>query len=309
MLNSFLKVGIQVAVLMILMGTGFLCGKIGLFNDAAIGKLSMFVLKVVAPCAIIDSLYREYDSAMLLAMLRVMGIAFCVYVLSSVLAFTLIHGEEPGKTRVLRSGTIFGNCGYMGLPLLQVLFGADGVFYGASYILVYNLVQWTFGLYVMSGDRREVRPVKLLNPALVGVMIGLVIFATSTRLPEIIYRPIGYFAAMNVPIPMVITGYYLSKADLVGIWRHGEYYKTILVRLLAVPLILILMLKFTGFDRTMLISCVVSAAVPSAAATTMLATMYGQDTQAAANVVSMSTILSMLTLPLMVSLAQIWLAM
>ena len=304
MLGSIINVSTQVFILMILIGTGFLCGKIRLFNDASIQQLSSFVLKVVAPCAIIESLYREFDVATLFAMLRVMVIAAAVYLLSSILSYAFIRGGGRETVRVLRFGVIFGNCGYMGLPLLQVLFGADGMLYGASYILVYNIVQWTFGLFVISGDRKEVRPAKLLNPALMGVAIGLAIFLTSIKLPEIIFRPVSYFSALNVPVPMVITGYYLSKADLKAIWKHVEYYKTILLRLVIVPLIAILALRVTGFDSVLLISCVVSASVPVAAATTMLATVYHQDAETAANIVSISTILSMITLPLSVAFAQ-----
>lgn len=290
---------------MLLIAAGFICGKIRLFDDHSTERMSTLVLKIVTPCTIIDSMNREFDVTALHAMLHVIVIAFGVHLLASVLAFAVLRKGKAQTLHVLRFGVIFGNCGYMGLPLLQALYGADGIFYGACFILVFNIVQWTFGLYVMSGDVREMRPAKLFNPALVAVAIGLILFLSPVRPPQVLSNAVSYLASMNVPLPMMITGYFLSKADLIAIWKHVEYYKAILLRLVVLPLISVLILSFTGFDITLLGSCVVCASVPAAAVTTMLATTYRQDTETAANVVSISTLLSMVTLPLIVSLAQI----
>lgn len=304
MLNSILTVGMQVLILLVLISVGYLCGKIRLLTDEAVRCMSAFVLKVVAPCAIIESFCRSFDQTMLGDMFRVMLIAFLAYGLAALIAFGLIRKGEKRISCVLRFGVMFGNCGYMGLPLLQVLFGADGMFYGATYIAIYNLVVWTFGLFVMSGDVKVIRLKKLINPALIGVAVGLTIFLGSIRLPNILMQPISYFSALNVPVPLVITGYHLSKTDLLGMWKHANYYVTIAIRLIGVPVLLILLLSLTKWNDTMLVSCIVSTAVPVAAVTTMFAEMFGQDTRTAANIVSISTLMSILTLPIIVAFAQ-----
>ena len=183
----------------------------------------------------------------------------------------------------------------MGLPLQQVLFGADGVFYGATWIGVYNLVAWSFGLVLMSGDRRQISFKKLLlNPGILAVLTGIVIFVCSIEL--------------NVPVPMVISGYYLSKADLRTIWKHANYYITIALRLAVIPLcsigLMFLLQKAFRLDGMLLAACIVDIAAPVAAATTMFSTLFRQDSETAANLVSISTLLSVLTLPIMVALAQ-----
>lgn len=304
MLSNVLTTGSQVLILILLLGVGFLCGKLKVFSDESIAHLSAFQFKVVAPCAIIQSFFREYESKMLTAMGIVALIALAYYAVSAVLAvLTIRRGAEKTK-RVLRFGAIFGNCGYMGLPLQQVLFGADGVFYGAVFIAVYNIVQWTYGLFVISGDRRQLSLKKLLNPGLIGVLLGMILFVCSIELPEIISSPISYLAALNVPVPMVISGYYLSKANFRTLWFHANYYVTIALRLVVLPAIFILLMRLLKLDATLAASCLVDIAVPVAASTTMFSVLYRQDSETAANIVSISTLLSILTLPLMIALGQ-----
>lgn len=304
MLNNILTTGNQVLVLLVLIGVGFVCGKIRMFDEKSISHLSAFLFKVVAPCAIVDSFCRPFDAGMLRTMAAIAGSAFCYYAVGALLARLLIRKGEAPTRRVMQFGAMFGNCGYMGLPLQQVLFGDYGVFCGAIFIAVYNIVQWTYGLVLISGDKKEVSARRLVNPGIVGGIAGMFIFFFSVELPPLIGSPITYLAGLNVPVPMVISGYFLSKADLRTIWRHASYYRTILLRLVVLPLLGILAFSFTNWDSTLLACCVIDMAVPVAAATTMFSTQYGQDSETAANLVSISTVLSVVTLPLMVALAQ-----
>ena len=136
------------------------------------------------------------------------------------------------------------------------------------------------------------------------MLTGIVIFVCSIELPTIILQPIHYFSALNVPVPMVISGYYLSKADLRTIWKHANYYITIALRLAVIPLcsigLMFLLQKAFRLDGMLLAACIVDIA----AATTMFSTLFRQDSETAANLVSISTLLSVLTLPIMVALAQ-----
>lgn len=304
MLANILTTGNQVLVLLVLLGVGFLCGKLQIFDDDSITHLSSFVFKVVAPCAIIDSFRRPFDRTMFHTMLLVAGIALAHYAAAAVIARIFIRKGEEATRRVLQFGVVFGNCGYMGLPLQQVLFGDYGVFCGAVFIAIYNLVQWTYGLILISGDKKQISFRRLINPGIVGVFVGMLIFFFSLELPALIGGPVTYLAGLNVPVPMVISGYFLSKADLKTVWRHASYYKTIVLRLIVLPLLGILALSFTEWDTVLLSCCVIDMAVPVAAATTMLSTLYKQDSETSANLVSVSTVLSMVTLPLMVGLMQ-----
>ena len=309
MLTNFLTVAEQVVVLFLLIGVGALCAKTGIIKEVAIKSCSDLVLIVVTPCVIIQSFQRPFDAAMLKGLGLACLIALSIHIVTILLAHLLLHDPVAARERVLRVGAVLSNAGFMSLPLQNALLGEDGVFYGATWIGVYNLVAWSFGLVLMSGDRRQISFKKLLlNPGILAVLTGIVIFVCSIELPTIILQPIHYFSALNVPVPMVISGYYLSKADLRTIWKHANYYITIALRLAVIPLcsigLMFLLQKAFRLDGMLLAACIVDIAAPVAAATTMFSTLFRQDSETAANLVSISTLLSVLTLPIMVALAQ-----
>ncbi len=305
MLEQMLAIASQVVILFILIGVGFACGKTKLFNDDSISGLTAFMLNIVTPAAIIDSFCREFRPELLRGLLLVLGAALFVHILGIVLGRLLIRDKNVSAERMLRFGAVFSNCGYMGLPLLNAVVGSIGVFYGAGYIVIFTLMAWTYGLVAVSGDKREISLKKLVtNPGIIGSVAGLVIFLCSVNLPEVVYAPIHYLGALNTPVPMVIVGYHLSKADLKAMWKKASYYMASFVRLILIPLVTFGVLYVAGMRGELLVSCILSASAPSAALVTMFAVRYKQDTQAASSMISMSTLLSLITLPLIIGLVQ-----
>ncbi|NLB68135.1 MAG: hypothetical protein GX804_00375 [Lentisphaerae bacterium] len=155
MLESFLVVGQQVAVLFILVFTGYLCAKSGFFSHTTVMGLTNLIMYVVTPCIIILSFQREFDAGMLGALGVASLIAAGFHLLGILLAHSLIRDKVARRRRVLRFGVVFSNAGTMSLPLQQAILGLDGVFYGAAVIAVFNLVLWTYGLVLMSGDTKK----------------------------------------------------------------------------------------------------------------------------------------------------------
>ena len=301
MIQSILVTGTQIIILMLLISVGYLCGRFKMFDDNSISALSEFALVFVSPCAIFESFLRDYNQSMLFGIALVFVITILVHTVSILLSKAIIRGNDS-TSRVLRYGVVFGNCGYMGLPLQQMLVGSMGVFYGAVYIGSYNLIQWTYGIIFISGDRKNISLKKLINPNLIAVFLGIIFFLFSIPVPYIIKEPISYLAALNVPIPMAVIGYYLSQADLINIWKKIDYYKVCALRLVIIPLALIGILRAVNIDPEIALSCVISTGVPVAAATTMLSVLYKQDSETAANLVSISTVFSIITLPIMVAI-------
>ena len=214
------------------------------------------------------------------------------------------RGEEA-RERVLRFGVVFSNAGYMAIPLQKALLGEDGVFYGAAYVAVFNLVLWSYGVMAMSGDRKALSARRLLlNPGVIGLAAGLLLFFTGIRLPAFLEAPVGHLAALNTPLPMLIVGFYLADADLKSTVRDKRLIASMGLRLLAVPLLTLGLLYLCGMRGALLTACVIAASAPAAAATTMFATRYGQDARLSVNLVALSTLCSMLTMPLVVGAAK-----
>ena len=305
-MERFLTVGQQVLALFILIFIGVICGKKGILQENAVRTLADLTLLIATPCVIVESFLREVEAEKLLWLGVAALAAVAVHLLSILAARLAVRDEKEARRRVLRFGVVFSNAGYMSIPLQKALLGEDGVLVGAAYLVVFNLVLWSYGLLEMSGDRRSLSVKKLVfNPGMIGLAAGLVVFLLPFPLPEVFAVPIRGLSALNTPLPMLVIGYYLGQTDLKQALRDKQAYWAAGLRLVVLPLLSLAGMWLCGLRGTVLVSCMIAVSAPVAAATTMFATRYGQDTARSVTLVSLSTLFSALTMPLIVGLAQL----
>lgn len=305
MIQNFLTVGEQVLILFVLIAIGFLCGKIKLLNAQSVKSINDLVLYIVCPCVILKTFMRDFEADMLTGLLVSAAVAVFVHMFATLIAYLVFRGNENTKNKVYRLAVVFSNCGFMSLPLQQALLGDDGAFYGAVYIAIFNIAVWTLGVCMSSGDKNSLSPKKVsLNPSIIAVVIGIVIFVLSIPVPEIISEPIGYLAAMNTPLPMIIIGFYLSQSKIIEAFTDIKGFISVGLKLIIVPLVTLGVLMLCGIHSTVLIACVIASSAPVAATTTMFAAKFGNDTSLSVNLVTLSTLLSIITMPLIVGFAQ-----
>ncbi len=303
-MQYFLTVGQQVLILFILIFAGFLLGKKNIIGDKGAKTLSDVALLLASPCVIALSFEREFD----VAVLRELGIALLVslgiHAVAIGIAQLLYRGSAP-RDRVLRLAAVLSNAGFMGLPLQQAVLGDSGVFYGAAYVTVFNLMLWSYGVLTADPSSRRLSPRKMfVNPGVIGLVAGLIILFLPFDLPELVRTPVAHLAALNTPIPMLFIGYNFSKVNLVPALRNRSYYFACAIRLLVIPTVTVGLLYLIGIRGTLLCSMAISASAPVAAAVSMFADRYGQDTETSVNLVALSTAFSMITMPVFVTLVQ-----
>ena len=305
MINSFVVVGTQVLILFILIGLGYLGGKIKITNKEGVKCINDIMLYFVTPCVIIDAFQREFDALLLRNLMLSILAAFISHALCFVLGLLFIKNVDKSKQKVLRFGVIFSNCGFMALPLLNALLGSEGVFYGAGYLGVFNLLCWSIGQYIMAGKENDFNLKKaIINPGVIAVIIGFIFFILAVDLPEIVEKPVGYMASLNTPVAMLIIGYTISTLDLKRLFKIKEAFLAIFFRLILAPLVLLGILYAMNYRGTLLSACIVSASAPIAATTTMLSIKYKGDEILASKIVAVSTVLSIITMTLIVGFAQ-----
>lgn len=294
----------QVVILFILIAVGFLCGKVNFLNANAAKKLTDIVLYIVTPCVMIKSFQREFKPELLLNLGVTALCAAAIFAGTIIISFLAFRDKNQSRNKVLKFGTVFSNCGFMALPLEQAVLGDDGVFYGSVFIAVFNIVLWTYGLCLMSGSKRELSVKKLiLNPGILGVIAGLLLFLFSVSLPEVISKPVEYLAGLNTPVPMIIIGYHLSKAKLKKVFSDKWAYAVMALRLVVIPAAAVAAMYACSVRNDILVACAIACAAPTAANTTMFASKFGGDVELSVGIVSSTTLLSVLTMPLIVSLA------
>ena len=306
MLQDFLTVGGQVLILFLLIGVGVGCAKTRLLDGPAVKAMANLVLYIATPCVIIKSCIREFDPAMLWGFLTVVAVAAVNHTVLILVARTVFRDADEQRRRVLRCALVFSNAGYMAIPLQQAILGNVGVFYCAAYVIVFNIFMWTYGLVEMSGQRKLSIKQIALNPGVIGVAVGLVLFLFPIPVPTLLQDAVGHMASLNTPLPMVIIGYYLAQTNLLKALANKRNWLCIGLRLVAIPLLALTVMLLCGIRGQVLTACMICISTPVATVATMFSSRYNRDTGLAVNLMSVSTLLSVVTIPLMVALTN-WL--
>jgi len=313
MLDSLLLVSKQVGVLFVLLVVGFLCNRRRLLNAVAIKGITELLVLIVTPSVIVHSFIQQKFAVSLLGDLGwALAASVFAHLVGVAIAFLCLHDRAENREGVLRFAVIFSNAGFMGLPLEYALLGADGVFFGAMYVVVFNLLCWSLGVAVMRGGMQNIGLRALfVNAGTVGVALGLPFFLFSLELPDVVGRPVAMLADLNTPLAMIMVGWYLAEVDFRPVLRCGAAYAVAALRLVAVPLVVIAALAgvrayVPSLNPVMAVAISTAAAAPVAALTTVIAARYDRDVSTATSLVSGTTLLSILTMPPIVGFA-LWL--
>ena len=309
MIDNFLIVAQQVAVLFVLMGFGAVMRKAGFFKENAIDGIVNVLILVVTPCLIVDVFQRPFDPSKLKGLGYAFVLAVLIHIVLIVLSKFVVRHRDDDVRRPLRLAAVFSNAGFMGIPLEQAILGDAGVFYGVVYIVVFNLFMWSWGLCTMEkGEGRKEKGFSLktvVNPGTVGLVLGAPFFFLSMKLPTVIGMPLHHMANLNTPLAMIVIGYALAGAEFGKVLRTGSIYVATLVRLVICPLLVIAALyPFRhALDRNMMLAMTIAASAPVAAMVSMFASKFNRDVDVSVAVVSGTTLLSILTMPVVIAFA------
>ena len=315
---SFTDVLITVFCLLLLAIPGFIFAKAKILPASASEVLSILVLYGCQPVLIITSFQScEFSPSIGVNMLMVAGVAAAIHILFfAVTELVFKRRADDGKIRLVKFASVFSNCGFMGIPFLQSLFTgsvrAEIIIYSAVIIAVFQVMSWTFGVYILTRDKREISVKKiLLNPAIISIFIGLIMFfvirkplsalapegTMADKILEKLNRSLNYISDMSTPLPMIIIGMRLANVDLKGLFLNKWAYVSACFKLLIMPLTVIFIVWYLPVPSTVKYTVFFLLAMPSATNSVMMAVKYGQDGDFGSVCVLLSTILCVLTVP------------
>lgn len=295
----------QVLLLVLCVIPGVILKKTKLVSgDFGVG-LSNLVLYVATPAMIILSFLREFDPKLILRAAIVAIFCLLFHVLFFFVSLLLYRRAEADVKNVLRFSTVFTNAGYMGIPLIQALFGDEAVIFATFYVVFFNIFVWTIGCYIFTRDRSYISLRKaFLNPATISITIGFICLLTSVSnyLPAISVSFLTILNNLVAPLSMFIIGFGLADLKLKGFFKDFYLYEFLTVRMLILPTACFAILKLAslfGFRDPVAASALfICASTPGATATSMFAEKFGDNARYAGKLVSVSTILSVGTMPL-----------
>ena len=305
MLQQFQLVGGSVLTLFLLMAVGFVFGRLGLLSDSTLSQMSRILLNAVIPATMIATFQVERTAEVdrqLLASFAALAGTYALYMLGCCLLF---RGQAEEHRGILRFASIYGNVGFMGLPLIQSALGGAAAMTAAVSLVLFNVVTFTHGIFLIGG-RSSVSAKKIvLNPGTLGFLAAMVLYLTGWRLPGPVSAALGYLSSLNTPLPMLIIGGQMAHTDLLAVFREKKLYAASAVKLVGLPVLTALVLLPFRLGPVIYTALVILSGCPTAGVTSLFSQDLGRDASLAARQVTLSTLLCIVTLPLAAVLAQL----
>ena len=300
-----------ILAMFILLIVGFIAGKFKIIDSIASKRLSALIIKVAQPALIIHSLIKmDYTRDNLMLGLRTLLFGFIIHGVMAVFAFLCcMRFKNIDERKLTEFGTIFGNVGFLGIPILRSLLGDTGAFMAAFFIVSFNIVLWTWGIAIMARKREDIKltPKKLINFGTVPCTIGFLLFVCCKpffNFPTFVMMGMEYTASLCTPISMLIIGALLATRTARQIFASGKIYFLCFIKLLFLPIAVSLVMKLMGLSDLWIFFAATVVAMPTATTETMLAELYDISPGYSAQIVGTTSLFSVITMPCVIFVVQ-----
>ncbi len=304
---------------------GFLLRKTKLVDTGFAKNFSVYVLYVAQVAMLLHGFIIPFNKSVLKNLLILLFLAVVAHIIFYYIAMNLYKKAPDSTRRVLRFATVFSNAGYMGIPVISDVFGEEYVIYATFYCVCFNVFAFSLGRLIYTDDTKYIKLKNIIiNPAVIPITIGFVLYCTgiTTIITEnmsnagfggqaltFIYNILTVLKNTVAPASMLIIGVKLAETSFRGLHRDKNIYLFLSLRLFLLPTLcwipLRLLYAFSLITYDVMAILVILASTPSAAMTTMFAELYGNDSKYAGKLVALSTVLSVVTMPIVALLLKI----
>ena len=298
----------QIVQLFLMIFMGYLIVKTGLVRDDDSKVLSKIILYLIVPCVIINAFQVDYTTDTVKGLL----IAFAASVMTQVVLLIVISaaGKLLHLNEVEIASVYYSNSGNLIVPIVTFILGQEWVLYGCVFMSVQLVFLWTHCKKIISREASYDLKKIILNINMISIFIGVILFFTGIRLPEIIRNTLASVGTMIGPASMIVTGMLFAGMNLKQIFANKRVYFITFLRLIAVPLIALVLIKlsnlasFSADGNKIMLIVFLAIITPSASTVTQMCQVYGNDSKYASAINVMPTLLSIITMPVMVMLFQ-----
>ena len=298
----------QIAVLFLIMGLGFLIVKLGIVKTEDSRVLSMVTIYLVLPCVTIHAFQIEYSTKIRNGFLLAVAVAILIHVVLFVVCGILRKLLKMDEVET--ASLIYSNAGNLILPLVTSILG-EWVIYASGFLCVQTIIVWTHGQSLMQGQRQVNLKKIVQNINLIAILTGLVFFLCNIHLPKILDSMTSSLAGMIGPISMVMIGMLLAGVDWKLVFGKRRIYGIVFLKMIVVPGIITLCLKLAAplipmeNAKTILLISLLAVIAPTAVTITQMAQLYKRDAAYASSINVFTTLVCIVTMPLMVMLYMI----
>lgn len=295
----------QMLVLFILMLVGVCCRKCGIFNDEANKRISSLVVNVANPALILSSSINQEAVIEGMEFVKTFLLAWGMFGVVMVIAHFIprILRADVSEYGTYKTMTIFSNIGFMGFPVISALYGSEALLYATMFLIPFNVLIYTYGISVMkrrtSADARttgfQLR--KILNVGVISCAVALVIYLTKLPIPVVVENAVDSISNLTAPLSMMVIGDSLTKINLKKLFCNGRMLVFSGIKLLLIPIVGVSLIKLLDLNPLLTGVCMIMLATPVGSMNAMLAQEYGGDYELASQGVTITTLLAVITMP------------
>lgn len=297
---------IQCLIMLIYVLIGYVLYKLKLITSIGSKTIGNILVYIVIPIVIIKAFLIPRTAETTINLLWSFALGALSLVIS-ILVGLLIYRNKNGA---LNFAAAFSNCGFMGIPLISAVLGDEAVIYISGMNALMALLQFTYGQFIITKDKSIISFKKVLtSPALIALIIGIILYFLNLELPELILTPINGIQALNTPLAMIVMGVYLAQTPLKNIFITPRIYILSLIRLAIIPILTTLIFLLFPVDNSVLLTLIIASSAPAGCNVIIFSQKNNIDPTDGTLAVCQSTILSIISLPLIVMLASTLLGM
>lgn len=294
----------QMVLLFVLIFVAYLASKVGLLPKNSNKVLADLVVNITNPATILYAVGTSSHALSNTAVLGILGLTIAV------LGGQMLLGSGYTKALRLKADTagvyrfmlVFSNCGFLGYPVLRALYGGDAVFVASMYNLIFQILSFTYGVRQISAgsaSSHEFDIKKFCTPMVITSLLALILYLTNVRFHPMVLETLSLLDRITSPASMLVIGCVLAAYPIKTIFGRWHVYLFCLIRLIVIPVIVWAVLRLFITDSLILGVMVVLSAMPAATNTVLLTAKYGGDEPTAASGLFLSTLMSLITLPVL----------
>ncbi len=307
-IENIKTIALQVLILYLIAAVGFAADKTNVFRKSDSKKVIDLLFNIVLPIAVIHTFMNmEYTAEHARGLFVAFLCAAATHAFGIAVGFVVFGKRFPVMKRgIYRYATVFSNAAFLALPLAKSVIGDEGVFYCSIYVGTFNIIAFTYGIYEISGHKAKINLKKLIfNPGTISVAVGIPLFLLQLKIPYVISYPMELIGGINSPLAMIVFGTFLANSNFKQIIIKKELYLVSFLRLILIPVCMLGLFRLCGVSGDLRAAMIISASAPTATNTAMYAAKYDNDAELGSEIATQSSLLSMLTMPVIVALAYV----
>lgn len=305
MLTYIFTITNQIFIMFLLMLIGYILSKKNILSEEGTRQISTLLMMVASPAIIIYSYQRPFEFELAKMLFVAFAFGIIAYGIPIILGELLFKKGKSIDYQDKRMCIVFSNNGFMAIPLLQALLGSTGVFLGSAQIVLGNVVLWTYGVKTLGqGQYKMNLKTALINPGVLSMLCGLLVFILPIKLPPNVYQVLGYLGALNTPLAMLVLGAFIEKTKLMDCFKEPALYGISVLKLMVVPALLISILMLLRVDKIVAATMLIGTAAPTGIVAPMFAQRFKTQYLYSTKVVALTTLLSILTMPIFLTIIE-----